>query len=117
MKALTKVTCRRCGGSGKFSFHLVKGTVCFGCDGTGSQMVDLVKEQAKKSAAEKRQAAQQAKRDRVIAATAAVLCEMNSAFDNAFDTSTTLGVHLLNQAVARKFGKSIWVIRDERLAA
>lgn len=112
---LTKVTYRRCNGSGKFSFHLLRGTVCFGCEGTGFQMVDLKKEQARKTAAEKHQAALQEKREITIAATNAVLKEMNSVFDNKFDIETQLGIDQLNKACGEKFGKSIWIIRDERL--
>ena len=40
----TKVTCRRCGGSGSYSFNLQHGTKCYGCNGTGFQMVDVEKE-------------------------------------------------------------------------
>jgi hypothetical protein len=29
------VTCTRCSGSGHFSFNLTRGTVCFGCNGSG----------------------------------------------------------------------------------
>lgn len=30
-------TCSRCGGSGHFSFNLMHGTMCYGCQGTGLQ--------------------------------------------------------------------------------
>lgn len=30
-------TCSRCGGSGKYSFNLMHGTKCYGCNGTGKQ--------------------------------------------------------------------------------
>lgn len=30
-------TCSRCGGSGKFSFNLMHGTMCYGCNGSGVQ--------------------------------------------------------------------------------
>lgn len=117
MAVLTKVTCRRCNGSGCYSFNLIRGTVCFGCEGTGSQMIDLVKEQVKKTTSEKRHAAQVERRELVMAASAAVIAEMNGVFGNQFDIETQLGVDQLNKAVAGKFGKSIWIIRDERLAA
>lgn len=49
----SKVPCRRCGGSGKYSYNLIHGTKCYGCNGTGFQMVDLEKE--KKSIERKQQ--------------------------------------------------------------
>ena len=55
-----KITCPRCAGSGQFSFHLTKGTVCFQCDGIGYLVVDQYewekKEVARKIREEKRQA-------------------------------------------------------------
>ncbi len=116
MTTFTKVTCRRCNGTGRYSFNLLRGTVCFGCEGTGSQLVDLVKERSRMTAAQKRKIAQQAKRELIIAASAAVLAEMNEVFGNQFDIDTQLGIDHLNKAVAGKFGKSIWILRDERLA-
>jgi hypothetical protein len=113
---LTKVTCRRCNGSGRYSFHIAKGTVCFGCNGLGSQMVDLKKELSQKKASEKRRLAKQEKRELVMAATTAVLKELNQVFNDVFDIETQLGIDQLNKAVGEKFGKSIWLIRDERLA-
>lgn len=32
-------TCSRCGGSGHYSFNLIKGTVCFKCNGTGKELI------------------------------------------------------------------------------
>lgn len=29
--------CSRCGGSGRYSFNLIHGTMCYGCRGTGRQ--------------------------------------------------------------------------------
>lgn len=29
--------CSRCGGSGRYSFNLIHGTKCYGCNGTGKQ--------------------------------------------------------------------------------
>lgn len=31
-------TCSRCGGSGKFSFNLIHGTMCYGCNGKGVKL-------------------------------------------------------------------------------
>ena len=61
MSKLIKVTCSRCNGSGKFSFNLVRGTVCFLCEGVGFKMVDAAKEA--------RRIAAKAKRDTINAAT------------------------------------------------
>ena len=47
---LTKVTCTRCDGSGKFSFNLSRGTVCFLCNGSKVILVDLVKQAKAKQA-------------------------------------------------------------------
>jgi hypothetical protein len=115
MNTLSKVTCARCSGTGKFSFHSTKGTVCFGCNGSKFQMIDMKKEAAKKNAAEKRKAEKVAKAEIVRAATYAVMAEMNVEFDNKFDIETCKGMHDLDMAVAEKYGKSIYAIRDERL--
>lgn len=111
-----KQTCGRCGGSGKYSFNLIRGTVCFGCNGSGSQMVDPAKVAARKAAQAKRDANQQANRARVMAMSAAVIEEMNTIY-GPFNTDTELGIDQLNKAVAMAQGKSLWAIRDERLSA
>lgn len=46
-----KVTCMRCGGSGKFSYNLLHGDVCYGCKGRGFVIMT-------KKAYEKQQASQ-----------------------------------------------------------
>jgi hypothetical protein len=33
----TVYTCSRCAGTGRFSFNLMHGTKCYGCNGTGKQ--------------------------------------------------------------------------------
>ena len=38
--------CKRCGGSGKFSFNLMHGDVCYGCQGTGRQLTKRGKKAA-----------------------------------------------------------------------
>lgn len=114
MKQLTKQTCSRCGGSGKFSFNLVKGTVCFGCNGTGYQMVDATKEAAKKARAAKRNAVEQARREVMISALNSLVSEMNPLY-GPFDVSTQLGMQQLDYAVSAALGKSIYMIRNERV--
>ena len=32
---MKKVTCTRCGGTGKYSFNLLDGDMCYGCEGKG----------------------------------------------------------------------------------
>lgn len=56
----TKITCPRCNGSGHFSFNLVKGTVCFGCDGAGFKVVDGKKHAAAVARKTKRDEAKKA---------------------------------------------------------
>jgi hypothetical protein len=34
---MTTYTCTRCNGTGRFSFNLIHGTKCYGCQGTGQQ--------------------------------------------------------------------------------
>lgn len=45
---IINVTCTRCNGSGHFSFNLVRGTVCFGCDGVGTKQTTQAKINAAK---------------------------------------------------------------------
>lgn len=33
--------CTRCGGSGRYSFNLMHGSVCYGCGGTGKKLTPL----------------------------------------------------------------------------
>lgn len=65
-----KVICSRCNGSGHYSFNLARGTVCFGCEGTGFKMVDAAeyaKKLAKNIAIGKKRAAQDALRQQIAA--------------------------------------------------
>lgn len=55
MVNLEKVTCGRCGGSGRFSFNPKDGDRCYGCDGRGFVMVDPVKYAKAQAAKEKRE--------------------------------------------------------------
>lgn len=114
---LSKCTCTRCNGSGKYSFHLTRGTVCFQCGGSGWQMVDLKKRAAKLAAAAIRDQEKQVHHAAMREAYYALVAEMNALFDNRFDTSTQLGVDQLDRVVFGKFGKRIHVLRDERFGA
>lgn len=57
MVKLEKVTCGRCGGSGRFSFNPKDGDRCYGCNGRGFVMVDPVKHAKAKAAKAKREEA------------------------------------------------------------
>ncbi len=101
----TKTTCGRCGGSGSYSFNLRDGTVCYGCMGSGFQLVDLNAVAKKQAAAANRLAKAMSQRDAYIAAMTAVKNEFNSEF--GFNLETALGVDQLNAAVYRKTGKNL----------
>jgi len=60
IKDATKIICTRCNGSGHYSFNLVRGTVCFGCEGAGYKIVDGKKHAAAQARKAKRLATQQA---------------------------------------------------------
>lgn len=68
IKNATKITCTRCNGSGRFSFNLVRGTVCFGCEGVGYKIVDGKKHAAAQARKAKREAAKKAEAEYRIAA-------------------------------------------------
>ena len=58
MSKVVIVTCSRCGGSGHSSFNLTRGTVCFGCNGSGSVLttdakITIAKKAKIKAAAKK----------------------------------------------------------------
>ena len=112
----TKCTCTRCGGSGKYAFNAKDGTVCYGCRGTGFQMVDLAARAKKQAAAAVRADEANRKASAVKEVTAAVKAELNSKF-GPFDIMTEMGVELLNRAAVKILGKTIWEIRDERMEA
>ena len=92
--SFTKCACAQCGRSGKYSFHLIRGTVCFQCGGSGSQMIDLKNQAARQQAvaAAARHQSKVAHHDAMRAVYNAFVAEMNV-----------------------QFGKRTHVIRDERL--
>lgn len=107
--ALTKFTCSRCGGSGRYSFNLMHGTKCFGCNGAGYVMLDAKKEaarQARKAKAKEARKASDEKRQELV-----------KYFQNKF--SEEFGIPLLDGpegpksvydlgcAVMKKYGKNI----------
>jgi hypothetical protein len=79
-------------------------------------MVDLAARAKKQAAAAVRSEQANRKAAATMEMTAAVKAELNSKF-GPFDIETVLGVELLNCATYKKLGKTIWEIRDERMAA
>lgn len=56
MVVLSKVKCPRCGGSGSYSFNMLHGTKCYGCNGVGTILADVAKLEKQKRARLKREA-------------------------------------------------------------
>ncbi len=112
----TTKTCGRCGGSGRYSFNLVRGTVCFRCDGAGVVTVNVAAEEKKAARVAERNAVELARREQVLAALAEVVTEMNAVY-GPFDVTTVLGMEGLNNATFRATGKTCYQHRDERLKA
>ena len=111
----TKVPCRRCGGSGHFSYNLIHGTMCYGCHGTGYQMIDLAAEKKRQQTAERNREIRQQYHDEVRMVTNAYAEELLKKHQWKFNIDTPLGFDQLNKAVADTYKKSFWVMRDERL--
>lgn len=112
---MIKVTCSRCNGSGHFSFNLVRGTVCFGCEGAGSKIVDAKKHARAETAKAKRDA--ELKANRALRAELAdiVFNEMNAEFGPFPDTPKG---HLdMVNACQRAYGKTPGDFVNERIAA
>jgi hypothetical protein len=65
---LTEVTCRRCDGTGEYSYNPRDGKVCYGCMGQRVQLIDVAAEARKAAAAAKRRAAKEAGRLARVAA-------------------------------------------------
>ena len=113
-KELTKVPCRRCGGSGEYSYNLIHGTMCYGCMGKGYQMVDLEAERKRQITNAQKQAARQQYHAEVRAVTDALAVEMNPKY-GPFDISTALGLEKLSNSIYKATGKNLFQHRDERL--
>lgn len=101
----TKQTCTRCGGSGNYSYNMMEGTRCYGCSGSGFQMIDLAVVAKKQAAAAVKAAGNEERRQARIAAAKKVTAELNAAY--GFDVTTELGLDRLNQAVFRATGKDL----------
>ena len=101
----TKQTCTRCGGSGNYSFNMMDGTRCYGCSGSGFQMIDLAAVAKKQAAAAVKAAGNEECRQARMATAERVKNELNKAF--GFDLTTELGWHKLNKAVFTTTGKDL----------
>lgn len=71
-----RVTCKRCGGSGHYSYNQMDGTMCYGCHGTGYQRATIrvytekeyaTMQRAKQRAAERKEETRKAKEEDNIA--------------------------------------------------
>lgn len=111
----TKVPCRRCGGSGKFSYNLQHGTMCYGCRGTGYQMVDLAAEKKRQQTAAMKRERMEQYHQEVRAVTDAYANELMQKHRWSFDLERELGWDQLNKAVADHYHQSFWRLRDQRL--
>lgn len=80
MTKAVKITCTRCGGSGNYSFNLIRGTVCFGCNGAGSIMVDPVKHARAQAAKKARDAKSEAQMERRMEIVKRIQAEMNEKY-------------------------------------
>lgn len=111
----TKITCTRCGGSGSFSFNLSRGTVCFGCEGSGFKLVDAAKHakaQTEKAIRGAKQAATMTLRAEIAAR---IRSEMNAQFGPFPETEK--GAYDLMAAVQRATGKTIGDMVNAELTA
>lgn len=112
---LIKITCTRCNGSGKFSFNLMHGTMCYGCRGAGAIQVERKAHARKVAAKAKRDAERSASSARREALAAAVAVEMNERFGPF--TNDARGAEAMVHACQRALGKTPGEIVRERMAA
>lgn len=112
---MIKVTCSRCNGSGHFSFNLVRGTVCFGCEGAGFKIVDAKKHARAETAKAKRDEATAASRALRAELSTIVFAEMDAEFGPFPDTPK--GSYDLTMACQRKYGKAPGDFVTERMLA
>lgn len=89
--------------------------MCYGCHGTGYQMIDLAAEKKRQQTAERKREIQQQYHDEVRMVTNAYAEELMKKHQWKFNIDTPLGFDQLNKAVADTYKKSFWVMRDERL--
>lgn len=102
----TKATCNRCGGTGHHQFNQVHGTVCYGCSGTGTVLVDLAALARRKAAQASRDAAQASVAATYKATLAAVKATWNAVL-GPFDLTTEVGIEKLDRAVQAATGKDL----------
>ena len=110
---LIKITCTRCNGSGKFSFNLTHGTMCYGCRGSGAIQVERKAHARKMAAKAKREAEHAATAAQREVLAAAVARELDAQFGPFTDDAR--GAEARVQACQRAFGKTPGDIVCERL--
>jgi len=84
------VTCSRCRGSGNYSFNLLKGTVCFGCGGSGYKLVDEAKHEAAIVRKQKADTLSKLTRERRAIIAAQVKAELEKEFGFLADTDLAM---------------------------
>lgn len=113
MAKMIEVTCTRCNGSGKFSFNLRRGTVCFGCEGAGKIAVDAAKHEKANAAKAKRVAQQRADMSRRVEMAGHVHAELDAEFGPFSDDAR--GAYDAMAACQRAYGMSPGEIVTARL--
>ena len=110
-----KITCTRCGGSGSYSFNMLHGSRCYGCNGTGFTTVDAAKHAKAQAAKAKREAKKQAEMQQRMIIAAQVAAELDVQFGPF--PKTELGSYERMVACQKAFGKTPGDIVTERLSA
>jgi hypothetical protein len=110
---MKKITCPRCNGSGNHSFNLIRGTVCFKCDGAGYLTVDAKTHSRNQKAAAKRKEQRDAERELRAKIAAEVSSELQKELGPFPDTCK--GGYDMVMACREKHGKTPGEIVQSRL--
>lgn len=108
-----KQRCARCGGSGAFSFNLIHGTKCYGCNGAGFVVVDAAKAARSEKAKAKRAAVTAAGRALRESLAATVRAELDAAFGPFEDSERGAYERVMRCQV--EYGKTPGAIVQERM--
>lgn len=107
--AMIKMVCSRCGGSGKFSYNLIHGDMCYGCSGSGYVLRDEAKEAARVARNRKASEIRKEEMARRVELANSFLAQFSAEFGipmvegpGAMKASYEIGV-----AVQRKYGRKI----------
>lgn len=110
-----RVTCPRCDGSGRYSYHLTKGTACFKCEGSGHLLVDPKSHARNLQAKAKRAEKAEAERELRAKVAAEVASELQAELGPFPDTCK--GGYDMVTACQQKHGRTPGKIVQERLDA